>query len=103
MVAFRAPFQVTSEVANWAGPHWDGHATPGFGGGAGVSGLVISKESGHGGPSECRSGFHKSQSAHGDYLGFEMNPELEPVGERRLHHQAHLVLAGMPSAFASIT
>ena len=41
------------------------------------------------------AGFDKSQSERGDFLGFKMSPQLEPVGEQRLHHQAHLVLRGI--------
>src|SRR5580704_5851445 len=45
------------------------------------------------------AGCDKSQSEHRDFLGFKMNRQLEPVGEQRLHHQAHLVLRGIAIRF----
>ncbi len=39
----------------------------------------------------CGSGLLQNESEHRDLLRLEMNCQLEAVGKKRLHHQAHLV------------
>jgi hypothetical protein len=45
------------------------------------------------------AGFDKSQSEHGAFPAFEMDPQLKAVGEQGLRHQAHLILGGIGFRF----
>jgi hypothetical protein len=43
-------------------------------------------------PGRAYPRFDQHQNHHRGIVSFEMHDQLEPIGEERLHHQAHLVL-----------
>jgi len=47
-----------------------------------------------------RARFIQFQEENGYLLVLIVSRQAEAVGYERLHHQAHLVLVGLPSAFA---